>query len=62
MPARRDHNGAVPLSRLALVVHGGKTRAVETAGRIRAWGAARGTDVVDIDVWEDEAARRHARD
>ncbi len=52
----------VPLSRLALVVHGGKSRAVETAERIRAWGAARGTTVVDIDVWEDDGTRRHARE
>ncbi len=50
------------LERVGLVVHGGKAKAVETAERLRAWGAARGTDVVEIDVWSDDAARRHAAD
>ncbi len=50
------------LERLALVVHGGKRRAVESAARLRAWGAARGTAVTDIDVWSDDGTRRHAAD
>lgn len=52
----------MPLSRLGLVVHGGKPAARATSQRVRNWGARHGVDVVDIDVWGATTPRRHARD
>jgi NAD+ kinase len=50
----------MPLSRLGLVVHGGKQLARDTATRVRRWGEDRDVEVVDLDVWSREAERRHA--
>jgi NAD+ kinase len=52
----------VPLSRLGLIVHGGKASAVNTAQHVREWGARCAVDVVDIDVWGEELPRRQPRD
>lgn len=49
------------IDRVGVVVHGGRTRAVATAARLREWAAARGAEVVDLDVWSPEATRRHAQ-
>ncbi|GHF08042.1 NAD kinase 1 [Amycolatopsis deserti] len=51
------------VSRIGLVVHGGKEAARRTAGEVRAWAAARGIPCTDIDVWDDfDGHRRHAKE
>ncbi|MDQ0379747.1 NAD(+)/NADH kinase [Amycolatopsis thermophila] len=51
------------VSRIGLVVHGGKEAARRTAGEVRAWAAGRGVQCTDIDVWDDfDGHRRHAKE
>ena len=51
------------VSRIGLVVHGGKEAARRSAGEVRAWAAARGIPCTDIDVWDDfDHHRRHAKE
>ncbi|WP_369254500.1 NAD(+)/NADH kinase [Streptomyces sp. R35] len=49
------------VSRVGLVVHGGRAEALEAAGIVRAWCAERAVACTDIDVWRD-GARRSARE
>jgi NAD+ kinase len=50
------------ISRVGLVVHGGKPAAIATADLVRQWAAARRIPCVDIDVWNgsDNGTRRNA--
>ena len=52
------------ISRIGLVVHGGRPAAVAAAAQVRAWAGDRCTSgCVDIDVWDDPARpRRVAKD
>ncbi len=52
----------MPLTRLGLVVHGGKQAALDTADGLERWAAERGISTVRLDVWSADAARRNARD
>ncbi|MFI9646353.1 NAD(+)/NADH kinase [Streptomyces sp. NPDC052040] len=52
----------MPISRVGLVVHGGRPQAVAGAHTVRDWCARHGIGCVDIDVWQDGASRRHARE
>jgi NAD+ kinase len=52
----------MPISRVGLVVHGGRPRAVSGAGTVREWCARRGIGCVDIDVWHGQGSRRSARE
>jgi NAD+ kinase len=46
------------ISRIGLVVHGGRPAAVATAERVREWAGDRcSSGCVDIDVWSDDPAR-----
>lgn len=49
------------VSRVGLVVHGGRAEALEAAGIVRAWCAEHAVACTDIDVWRD-GARRSARE
>ncbi|WP_165953788.1 NAD(+)/NADH kinase [Streptomyces sp. 8K308] len=49
------------VSRVGLVVHGGRSAAVDAARAVRAWCAEHALPCADIDVWED-GGRRSARD
>ncbi|GGX31172.1 NAD(+)/NADH kinase [Streptomyces chartreusis] len=49
------------VNRLGLVVHGGRTEAVEAGHVVRAWCEEHGVRCADIDVWDD-GGRRNARD
>jgi NAD+ kinase len=48
--------------RIGLVVHEGRVAAVEAAQRVRAWAAARGIPVTQLDVWSPDAQRRSSAD
>jgi NAD+ kinase len=50
------------ISRIGLVVHGGKPAAIAAADQVRLWAADRSIPCVDIDVWDasDTGTRRHA--
>jgi NAD+ kinase len=50
------------ISRIGLVVHGGKPAAIAAADQVRQWAADRKIPCVDIDVWNasDNGTRRHA--
>jgi len=51
------------VSRIGLVVHGGKEAARSTADRVRAWAAQRGVQCTDIDVWDEfDGHRLHAKE
>ncbi|MEU6366994.1 NAD(+)/NADH kinase [Streptomyces sp. NPDC046931] len=50
------------ISRLGLVVHGGRPQAVAGARTVREWCARHAIGCVDIDVWQDGGGRRHARE
>ncbi|MDT0466174.1 MULTISPECIES: NAD(+)/NADH kinase [Streptomyces] len=50
------------ISRVGLVVHGGRPQAVAGAQTVREWCSQHGIKCVDIDVWQDGASRRHARE
>ncbi|MCW7941303.1 inorganic polyphosphate kinase [Streptomyces hygroscopicus] len=52
----------MPISRLGLVVHGGRPEAASGAQTVRRWCARHGIGCVDIDVWHGPGSRRHARD
>ncbi|WP_055490852.1 NAD(+)/NADH kinase [Streptomyces sp. TP-A0356] len=52
----------MPISRLGLVVHGGRPEAVSGARTVRRWCARHGIGCVDIDVWQGPGSRRHARE
>ncbi|WP_405875779.1 NAD(+)/NADH kinase [Streptomyces sp. NBC_00005] len=52
----------MPISRLGLVVHGGRPEAVSGARTVRQWCARRGIGCVDIDVWQGQGSRRSGRD
>jgi NAD+ kinase len=41
------------VSRIGLVVHGGRPEAVDAARAVRAWGTEHGVRCADIDVWQD---------
>ncbi|SHN04228.1 NAD(+)/NADH kinase [Actinacidiphila paucisporea] len=41
------------MSRLGLVVHGGRPEAADAAGAVRAWCAEHAVRCTDIDVWQD---------
>jgi NAD+ kinase len=48
------------ISRIGLVVHGGRPAAVAAAGQVREWAVRCGTGCVDVDVWSDDPAQpRH---
>ncbi|MGW2638879.1 NAD(+)/NADH kinase [Streptomyces sp. NPDC001348] len=49
------------VSRLGLVVHGGRERAAEAARTVREWCAEHGVPCADIDVWRD-GGRHSARE
>ncbi|MEU3948343.1 NAD(+)/NADH kinase [Streptomyces sp. NPDC029526] len=49
------------VTRVGMVVHGGRPEAAEAARTVRAWCAAHGVDCTDIDVWT-EGARHSARE
>ncbi|GGZ83822.1 NAD(+)/NADH kinase [Streptomyces echinoruber] len=49
------------VSRIGLVVHGGRARAAEAARTVRAWCAEHAVPCADIDVWAD-GGRRGARE
>lgn len=42
------------ISRIGLVVHGGRPAAVAAAAQVRAWALRCGSGCVDVDVWSDE--------
>lgn len=46
----------MPISRLGLVVHGGRPEAVSGARTVREWCARYGIGCVDIDVWQGQEA------
>lgn len=50
------------ISRIGLVVHGGRPSAVAAAARVREWAVRCGSGCVDVDVWSDDqpAGRRSA--
>jgi NAD+ kinase len=50
------------ISRIGLVVHGGKPAAIAAADQVRTWAADRAIPCVDIDVWNapDGVSRRNA--
>jgi NAD+ kinase len=50
------------ISRIGLVVHGGKPAAIAAADRVRQWATDRNIPCVDIDVWNgsDNGTRRNA--
>jgi NAD+ kinase len=53
------------VSRLGLVIHGGKPAAALVAERVRAWAHAHGVPTADVDVWTDltiDGCRRTAYD
>jgi NAD+ kinase len=52
----------VSCHRIGLVVHEGRAAAVEAAGRVREWAAARDIPVAQLDVWSPDAQRRSAAD
>ncbi|MCX5060110.1 NAD(+)/NADH kinase [Streptomyces sp. NBC_00201] len=52
----------MPISRLGLVVHGGRPEAVSGARTVREWCARYGIGCVDIDVWQGQGSRRSGRD
>lgn len=49
------------MDQLGLVVHGGRTEAVDAAGVVRAWCEEHAVRCTDIDVWHD-GGRRGARE
>ncbi|MGW4736315.1 NAD(+)/NADH kinase [Streptomyces shenzhenensis] len=49
------------VSRIGLVVHGGRAEAVDAARTVREWSAQNDVHCADIDVWQD-GARHSARD
>lgn len=52
----------MPISRLGIVVHGGRPEAVSGARTVREWCARNGVGCVDIDVWRGQGSRHHARE
>jgi NAD+ kinase len=59
------HRETRVISRIGLVIHGGKPAAVAAADRVRAWAASRCTaGCVDVDVWSEDPGRprRSAKD
>ena len=50
------------LRHIGLVVHGGRERALTAADVVRRWCGRHDVTWVDLDVWDDEAPRRSARD
>lgn len=46
------------VTRIGLVVHGGRPAAVAAAQRLRTWAAAHDVPVEDVDVWGDREHRR----
>ncbi|MGW1524930.1 NAD(+)/NADH kinase [Streptomyces sp. NPDC001588] len=52
----------MPISRVGLVVHGGRREAVSGAQTVRAWCARHGISCVDIDVWQGEGSRHTPRE
>lgn len=53
---------SMALHRMGLVIHGGKTRAVETAAAIESWAQRHDLDAKELDVWSPDTQRRNARD
>ncbi|MFF5173247.1 NAD(+)/NADH kinase [Micromonospora sp. NPDC000089] len=49
------------LDRIGMVVHSGKAEATRAADEIRGWGADRGIETIEVDVWRT-AERRTSRD
>jgi NAD+ kinase len=49
-----QHYPAPTCARIGLVIHHGRPAAVAAADRVRAWAAARGIAVSEVDVWRDE--------
>lgn len=45
------------ISRIGLVVHGGRPEALAAAGQVRKWAYGRSAGCVDIDVWSDDPDR-----
>jgi NAD+ kinase len=52
----------MPISRLGLVVHGGRPEAVSGGETVRRWCARQGIGCFDIDVWQGQGSRRSGRD
>ncbi|MEV6996047.1 NAD(+)/NADH kinase [Streptomyces sp. NPDC093228] len=52
----------MPIKRLGLVIHRGRSDAVKAADVVRAWCAENGIPCHEIDVWEDEQPRRHSQE
>jgi NAD+ kinase len=52
----------MPISRLGLVVHGGRPEAVAGGRTVRQWCARNAIGCVDIDVWQGQGSRRSGRD
>ncbi|MFR0357206.1 NAD(+)/NADH kinase [Streptomyces sediminimaris] len=52
----------MPISRLGLVVHGGRPEAVAGGRTVRQWCARHGIGCTDIDVWQGQGSRRSGRD
>jgi NAD+ kinase len=50
------------ISRIGLVVHGGKPAAIAAADQVRVWASARAIPCVDVDVWNasDNGTRRNS--
>jgi NAD+ kinase len=52
------HRETRVISKIGLVVHGGRPAAIAAAGQVREWAAShRGVGCVDIDVWSSDPAR-----
>jgi NAD+ kinase len=50
------------ISRIGIVVHGGRQAAMDAAERVRAWAAERGIPTADIDVWDADNGRLSAHE
>ncbi|MER5185361.1 NAD(+)/NADH kinase [Streptomyces sp. NPDC002896] len=52
----------MPISRLGLVVHGGRPEAVSGAHTVREWCTRHGIGCAEIDVWQGQGSRRSAHE
>ncbi|WP_042378264.1 NAD(+)/NADH kinase [Streptacidiphilus melanogenes] len=52
----------MPVQRVGLVVHQGRTASVDAARAVHAWCDARGIPCTEIDVWSPDQQRRSARE
>ncbi|WP_042416420.1 NAD(+)/NADH kinase [Streptacidiphilus anmyonensis] len=52
----------MPVQRIGLVVHQGRTAALDAARIVHAWGEAHGIPCTEIDVWSQDHQRRSGRE